>query len=117
MSPLARSAIAALAVWRITHLLLYEEGPGSVFARLRDRGAPTVLGPLFDCFYCMSLWVAAPVSLLVMGRAAPVAWPALSGAAILIERHLGGNEGELREVGDEELLRGVRPDRGTDDAD
>ena len=55
--------IAALAVWRVTHLVSEEEGPWHVFARLR-RG----LDGLFrttaaSCFYCASVWIAIPPAL------------------------------------------------------
>ena len=41
-----------------------------------------------DCFYCLSIWVAAPASLAVARRRRelPVVWLALSGAACLLER-------------------------------
>jgi hypothetical protein len=80
----AWSIVGALAVWRVTHLLVAESGPFDVFARLR-RMAP---GRLFDCFYCLSVWVAAPLAaLLVDGwRERLLLWPALSAGAILLER-------------------------------
>ena len=43
---------------------------------------------MLDCFRCVSLWVAAPLAWAV-GRDALeqwLAWPALSGAACLLER-------------------------------
>jgi hypothetical protein len=41
-----------------------------------------------DCFYCLSLWVAAPFAVLGAGSVVSgvVDWLAFSGAAILIER-------------------------------
>ena len=41
-----------------------------------------------DCFYCLSIWTAAPVAAAVARRPreAPLAWLALSGAACLLER-------------------------------
>ena len=41
-----------------------------------------------DCFLCLSVWVAAPVALLVSSRRARplVAWLGLSGGACLLER-------------------------------
>jgi hypothetical protein len=45
-------------------------------------------GDLLACFYCLSLWVALPVALLIGDRLveALLIWPALSGGAILLER-------------------------------
>ncbi len=78
-----RLVIGALAVWRLTHLLYAENGPFGVLARLRRMG-----GELFDCFYCLSVWVAAPLAIALgdgwAGRLLLI--PALSGAAILAER-------------------------------
>lgn len=57
-------------------------------ARLRGAAGSGMLGRMMECFYCLSLWIAAPL-------AAPLAtgwlhffllWPALSGAAILLEQ-------------------------------
>lgn len=83
-----RFIIAALATWRITHLLALEDGPGDVFFKLRTRLGNGFLGKLMDCFYCMSLWIAAPFSLLVSAdlRTAAVVWFALSASSCLMER-------------------------------
>lgn len=80
--------IAALAVWRLTHLLHAEDGPGRIFARLRKLSGAGFWGELLDCFYCLSLWLAAPFAWWV-GELWPqrlLLWPAISGAAILLER-------------------------------
>ena len=80
--------LGLLAVWRITHLLNQEDGPWDVLARLRQAVGNGFLGGLLDCFYCLSLWIAAPFATL-LGANVPeklLLWPALSGAAILLER-------------------------------
>jgi hypothetical protein len=84
----ARFVLAILATWRITHLLAREDGPGDVVVRLRTRLGSGALGTLMDCFHCLSLWVAAPLALLVARTPVDLllAWPALSGAACLLER-------------------------------
>src|SRR5215470_4385746 len=83
-----RFVLAALATWRITHLLTAEDGPGDIIARSRIRLGDGILGKLMDCFYCLSIWVAAPTTLLVTRRKWewPLVWLALSGAACLLER-------------------------------
>jgi Protein of unknown function (DUF1360) len=83
-----RFALAALGVWRVTHLLAEEDGPGEAVVRLRRRVGSGQLGELMDCFYCLSVWVAAPGALAVSRRRrdAPAVWLALSGAACLLER-------------------------------
>lgn len=83
-----RFALASLAVWRVTHLLAEEDGPADAVVRVRARLGSGQFGELMDCFFCLSLWVAAPASLAVArrNRELPVAWLALSGAACLLER-------------------------------
>jgi len=80
--------IATLAVWRVSHLLSGEDGPADIFLRLRKLAGNSFFGQLLDCFYCLSLWVAAPVAWMLaatwLERA--LLWLALSGGAILLER-------------------------------
>lgn len=84
----ARLVLAVLATWRITHLLVREDGPGDLMVHLRARLGGGVFGRLLDCFYCLSLWVAAPLALLVVRTPVDLflTWLALSGAACLLER-------------------------------
>ena len=80
--------ISALAVWRATHLLHAEDGPWDVFLRVRRLSGEGVIGRLFDCFYCLSLWVAAPFALLSSRNVTEYVslWLGLSGGAILLHR-------------------------------
>jgi hypothetical protein len=80
--------IGVLFVWRITHLLQAEDGPGELVVALRRRAGPGFWGQLLDCFYCLSVWVAAPVALAqgASTRQRFLLWPALSAGAILLER-------------------------------
>jgi hypothetical protein len=79
-----RFLLAVLAVWRLTHLVAKEEGPWSVFDRLRLM----IPGRLLSCFYCVSVWIAAPFVWFTGGSAIEkfVSWWAMSGAAILLEK-------------------------------
>ena len=81
-------AAGILATWRVTHLIVEEDGPWDIVVRLRRMAGAGVLGQLMDCFSCASLWVAIPIALwIVDGWAARlVVWLALSGGAILLER-------------------------------
>ncbi len=80
--------LGVLAVWRITHLLAEEDGPWDLIARLRVRLGGGVVGQLFGCFYCLSLWVAVLPAIGMGGgwMAGCLDWLALSGAACLLER-------------------------------
>jgi hypothetical protein len=84
----SRFLLGALATWRVTHLLVEEDGPGDVVVRLRRRAGDGWVGSAMDCFYCLSIWTAAPVAAAVARRRreAPLIWLALSGAACLLER-------------------------------
>jgi hypothetical protein len=81
-------ALGVLSVWRIAHLLNAEDGPWQLMVRLRRRAGQGFFGELLDCFYCLSLWVAAPLA-FILGSGVKerlLLWPALSAGAILIER-------------------------------
>ena len=80
--------LGVLSVWRITHLLNAEDGPGKILVRLRRLAGSGFWGELLDCFYCLSLWVALPFALLTGSswREKLLLWLALSGAAVLLER-------------------------------
>jgi hypothetical protein len=80
--------LGILGVWRVTHLLSAEDGPAGIFARLRRWVGNGFWGGLLDCFYCLSVWVAAAFA-WGLGNSITESlwlWPALSGAAILLER-------------------------------
>ncbi len=80
--------LGALAVWRLTHLWAAEDGPFRLLARFREGMEGRFLSGLFGCFYCLSLWVAAPVA-LALGRGwreKLLLWPSLSAAAIFLNR-------------------------------
>jgi hypothetical protein len=81
-------SIALLGVWRVTHLLVAEDGPWDAVARLREAAGSGFWGKLLDCFACLSLWVAVPFALIVGATWTECAllWPALSGGSMLIER-------------------------------
>lgn len=83
-----RLVLGVLVVWRVTHLLAAEDGPWDIVIRLRQRAGAGVWGRLLDCFYCLSLWIAAPLALLLGGGWAErlLLWPALSAGAILVQR-------------------------------
>jgi hypothetical protein len=80
--------LATLAVWRVAHLLVHEDGPKGLIAQLRTLAAGTEIGRALDCVGCMSLWLALPASVWVSRRLSEFlpTWLALSGAAFLLER-------------------------------
>ncbi|HXO24619.1 MAG TPA: hypothetical protein VN870_08560 [Streptosporangiaceae bacterium] len=90
----ARFTLAALATWRLTHLLTEEDGPADLVLRLRRAVGQSQLGQVMDCFYCASMWVALPVAACAADESAgrvkwyrrAATWLALSGAACLLEQ-------------------------------
>lgn len=81
-----RFVLASLATWRVTHMLAREDGPAELIVRFRTRLGNGLAGGLMDCFHC--LWLAAPAGLFVTRNPLDwfFTWPALSGAACLLER-------------------------------
>lgn len=80
--------LSALATWRASHLLAYEDGPADLVLRLRTWAGSGFLGRMMDCFFCLSLWIAAAFAFTLARE--PIAWVvaslALSGAACLLTR-------------------------------
>jgi hypothetical protein len=96
LADLYRLLLGVLCVWRITHLFQAEDGPWDVIVSIRRAAGDGFWGRLLDCFYCLSLWLAAPLA-WVIGRTASeriLMWLAFSGGAILAERSTGGSTGE-----------------------
>ena len=83
-----RFVLGVLTLWRIAHLLQAEDGPWDVVVNLRRSAGDGFWGKLLDCFYCLSLWLAAPLAFLLgdswWERA--LLWPSLSAGASLLEQ-------------------------------
>lgn len=79
--------LGGLATWRLTHLLYAEDGPWDSVVHLRRAAGNGFWGKLLDCFQCLSLWLAAPIAILItvtwLERA--LLWLALSAFAMLLE--------------------------------
>lgn len=89
---LVRLIVAALATWRVSSLLLYEDGPFNVFMRLREAVdwnglGPTQLRLLFSCIYCISIWVGLVCAALMSVDYWWVMMPfALSAVAVMVDK-------------------------------
>ncbi|MBV9109232.1 MAG: DUF1360 domain-containing protein [Gemmatimonadetes bacterium] len=83
-----RLVLAVLACWRVSHLLAREDGPWDAVTRLRAALGGGMLGKMMDCFYCVSVWMAAPLAFFVSPGWVErmVAWMAVSGGACLLDR-------------------------------
>ena len=60
----------------------------AVVVTLRRAAGEGFFGRLMDCFYCLSLWTAAPVAWVIGATHTErvLLWLAASGGAILVER-------------------------------
>lgn len=93
--------LGALATWRLSRLVVAEDGPAQVIVRLRRAVDATPMAGLMDCFACTSLWTGVALAGVLFGGRLPardvaVAGLALSGAAMLVER-MAGDTGHLPE--------------------
>lgn len=99
--------LGSLAVWRLTHLLHAEKGPGDILVRLRGRLHTSFWGRLLGCFYCLSLWIGALIGVWLghdwSHRA--LLGLSLSAAAILLERVTSGAAPPVLYYEDSEVTR------------
>lgn len=94
-----RYIVYALAIWRLSNMLVDESGPFDLFGKLRsklgvkyDRHSKpygeTFLAQLLSCIYCVSVWISAIFVIcdkLSRGLAINFSIPlALSAGAILV---------------------------------
>ncbi len=96
--------LIALATWRVSSLLVFEEGPFMLLVKMRsllgvyydEYSKPqgkNVIARALTCVWCSSIWVALGFTVLYFyGLAFWIAMPfALSAAAIIIERIVDGS--------------------------
>ena len=83
-----RFTLSALAVYRLAFLVAREDGPWGVFRRFRSALKDSMVGGLFGCVNCLSVWISLPLAAFVGNSWVErvVAWWALSGAAVLADR-------------------------------
>lgn len=81
--------LAALAVYRVAHLVAIDEGPFSVFLILRVAlGQKHWWGRGLHCPVCLSFWLALGPAWYFAATPAELAlyWLGLAGAAVLLHR-------------------------------
>jgi hypothetical protein len=84
----AQFGLCSLAIWRVTHLIVAEDGPWDVIFKLRVKLGDSQAGRAMDCFYCLSLWIAIPFTFVVASYFWDwlISWLALSAVASLLEQ-------------------------------
>lgn len=84
--------ILSLAVWRISNLLVNEDGPYQMLAEFRHSAVKVT--HLFECVFCLSVWLGLIVAVawyFYPFWAVVVTLPfALSAGAILADRYING---------------------------
>ena len=80
--------IVILAIWRITHLIVVEDGPWDLVYKLRKAVGQGFWGSLMDCFFCLSLWIALPLGVYFAETTINkcIYWLAFSGGASLLHK-------------------------------
>lgn len=80
--------VSALATWYLAYVISAQSGPLRLFERLRRVGQ---LHELLSCIYCLSVWVAGGVYLVMVHT--DVQWlvyiPAVAGAALMLRSYTG----------------------------
>ena len=74
MSDMAYLIAVLLAVYGVSHILVWEDGPFDILSKLRyfagvrysgeNRYSKNGIGGAFNCQICMSVWVAFPIAWL-----------------------------------------------------
>lgn len=99
------SSILVVAAWRLSCLIIYEDGPFDMLAKLRDLAGVhydeygTIVGEgffgsLLTCIYCLSVWVAVLIVILYSVAPIPTLYVAsvfaISGGVVLLDK-IGGD--------------------------
>lgn len=81
--------LAILAVYRIAQLITLDDGPFKVFDRLRRffgrRSQLRELAELFHCPYCLGMWLAGGLTLVMQPDQPILWWMAVAGGQALLE--------------------------------
>jgi hypothetical protein len=81
-------AVATLATWRLTYFLYSDSGPWNLFALIRHAAKRLHLGAVFECPYCLSVWISLIVVIVTFGINARIflLWFGVAGGAAVIIR-------------------------------
>lgn len=93
---------AVLAVYRLTRLWLFEDGPFDLVASIRERiTQKTWVGRGLSCYLCISFWLSLPAAALIGAdwREVVLLWLGVAGANVVLWKWLQatGIEGQPQE--------------------
>lgn len=83
--------LLCLAVWRITHMIVREEGPFSIFQKMREpfAGQSTWIGRGLHCMFCVSYWLSAIAAVFAQNiRDGVLYWHAVAGGVFVLYKVL-----------------------------
>jgi hypothetical protein len=101
MLDLIRFVFAVFACYRLSELIAIDDGPGDMFLWLRakcgaydigeDSRPVTSLGRFIECPYCLGVWFAAVLALVLwpIGWMMPVRWLAIAGGQAFLQSAAG----------------------------
>lgn len=92
--------LLALCTWRISNMLVKENGPSYIFEHLRHwagkKDSESFLATLLACSWCLSVWVASAFTMLFAFNRRIAQWAAmpfaLSAIACIIDRWDGWSD-------------------------
>lgn len=79
--------VRALGIWRVSYMLVIEDGPADVFDTLRRYANRGPLSSLFACVYCMSVWVSAAAAFNPFAGLRSFVLETLAGSALAMLIH------------------------------
>lgn len=97
-SDLLQIFLSALAVWRISNIIIYEDGPFFVFKKLRfwigaedffgePTEEPNTIQKLFQCIWCLSIYVSIPFAFNIVPDFITLIF-AISALALYANKHI-----------------------------
>ena len=85
--------VLALATWRISSLLVNEDGPYKLCKSVREWLQRIISAELFSCLWCASIWTATALTIAYWYAPGLTTWLALpfalSTLAIAVDKHNG----------------------------
>lgn len=81
--------LVCFAVWRISHFIAEEDGPGHFMWDIRYHFQKRFLGGLISCVSCNSVWVSLFVTPFCFSENRVIYWLAVSAAVMFMEAIYG----------------------------
>ena len=97
------AVVIALALYALSYLLVYEDGPYAILLRFRrwvgveytedgTRYGKTQVGDMFNCPVCLSIWLSVPIVLIGLVDTRLLYPLSAVGAVIILSGLIEGSE-------------------------